>query len=371
MKSRLDINLVFQEYPLFYQPYIKLVLDDLKHKDEIDLTIIAYKGILSDGVEVMPSYFYRKIIAKFHSFFNTHKPKLNYSEIKFLKNKVDVVHIQHSYLFPKILGLLQLPISDRPKIVITLRGGDTYIKPWIMEKWEAFYNTYGNMVDAFVTVSDHQKNYLTRWGIPEHNIHVIPISFGTWSDAHAKYPNKTSIKIISAFRMCWEKNIDANIRTVKALVDKGYTVDYHIYGDGHDLGQVFYLIHRYELEDSVSYKGKIDNAKFKDILSDYDFYLQLSLSEAAGATVIEAQSKGLPCIVSDSDGLPEMILDGKTGFAVPYYDIDTASEKIIDLYEHNEAYHAFSQGAIDFVNKKFTVEKVTELLVKLYTNLLK
>src|SRR5690606_22942095 len=127
----------------------------------------------------------------------THKfhPKLNYAEILLLQRKIDIVHIQHSYLFPKIMGLLAQPSLNRPKIIITLRGGDTYVKPWVQKKWADFYTNYGNKVDAFITMSEHQKNYLhTKWGIEKAKIHVIPISFGLRFNSTPKKPDKTKIK---------------------------------------------------------------------------------------------------------------------------------------------------------------------------------
>ena len=370
MMNKIKIVQVFDTYPLFYQPYISLVIDKLRVNDKIENTINAYNGVSDKKVKVLPSYYIRRVIERLYFVFNRNKPKLNYAELKYLKNKIDIVHIQHSYLFPKILGLLEIPKEERPKIVITLRGGDTYVKPWIDKRWLDFYKNSGNKIDMFITMSKHQKMYLQRWGVNEKNIKVIPISFGAKVNSSPKQVNPKKIKIISAFRMCWEKNIDGNIRVIKNLVDKGYNVQYDIFGDGHDMGQVYYLIERYNLEKFINVKGKIDNEFFKEILPNYDFYLQLSLSESAGATIIEAQSKGVPCIISNSDGMPEMIIDDQTGYSIPYYDTITASAKIIELHKNKEKYYKFSKKAIEFVNSKFSVEQETKSLLDLYKNLI-
>ena len=318
----------------------------------------------------MPSYYFRRILERWYVFLNRNKLKLNYAEIKYLKNKVDVVHIQHSFLFPKVLGLLNMPKELRPKIVITLRGADTYVKPWVNKKWSDFYKNFGNTVDSFIVMSQNQKAYLQKWGVEKERIQIVPISFGSFSYAEPRYPNSKVIKIISAFRMCWEKNIDANIRIVKKLVDRGYHVQYDIFGDGQDLGQAYYLIDKFNLDKSIKCHGKIENKEFKELLPNYDFYLQLSLSESAGVSVIEAQSKGVPVIVSDSDGLPEMVVDNKTGFVLPYYDVIGASNKIISLFNDEEKYFKFSKKAIEFVNSKFSVERETASLLDLYNNLI-
>lgn len=370
----IKVEHVFHKYPMFYQPYVSLLLDKLKEEPRVLNTFTFFKSnekVNHKGTSIIPSYRTRRIKETWYKFFNRNLKNLSYPEIFWLRKKTDIIHIQHSFLYPHILNLIAINPTKRPKVIVTLRGADTYVKPWVMERWKTFYALHGNKVDAFITVSNHQKAYLQSWGVESKRIHVVPISFGAKSTCKPKYPNKESIKIISAFRMCWEKNIEANIRTVKCLVDKGYNVAYDIYGDGQDVGQVYYLIHRFGLSENVFYKGAIHNKDFKSILPNYDFYLQLSLSESAGATIIEAQSKGVPCIVSNSDGLPEMIDVGKTGYSVSYYDVKEASDKIIKLYNDSDLYYSFSKQAIAFVNDNFSIEHEVERLTLLYKKLIR
>ncbi|TPV33850.1 glycosyltransferase family 4 protein [Paucihalobacter ruber] len=366
----MNLVYVFQEYPVFYQPYIPPIVNALMDRKDINFKVNVFKGNKQDYIVKIPPYHFRRIYEAFYHLIKNSPRKLNYLEIQSLKQHVDILHLQDSFLHPKIIGLLEIEAYKRPKIIITLRGADTYLKPYVLERWKLFYKNYGNKVDAFITVSKHQKKYLTKWGVSAEKIHVIPISFGSKSNESPRKLSRNKIRIISAFRMTWEKNIDSNIRVVKNLIDNGYDVTYDIYGDGADLGQVFYLIDRYNLNDSVKCHGKIPNEEFKSILPKYDFYLQLSISESAGATIIEAQSYGLPCIVSDSDGLPEMIIQNETGFAVPYYEIELAAQKIIELYTNEKKYNLFSKASIQFVNSKFTVENEEKLLVNLYKQLL-
>lgn len=196
---------VFESYPLFYQPYIPPVLDKLS--TQIDSEIIAFEGHVKTGekASVLPSYYYRKIYEKISQKLNKKYKNLNYLEILAIKQNVDVIHIQHSFLFNKIKNLLNRNSSERPKIVITLRGGDTYIKPWIQKRWRDFYKNEGNKVDAFIVMSENQKQYLMRWGVSENIIKVIPISFGEKFKVEPKLPNKDKLKLVSVFRMCWEK----------------------------------------------------------------------------------------------------------------------------------------------------------------------
>jgi len=363
---------LFAEYPVFYQPYIPPVIEALSNTQDMDIQIMAFNGQQSKAVKIIPSYYKRKFQEKVYQLLHRSNPRLNLAEIRFLRSNIDIVHLQHSFLFPKIIGLLNLPANARPRIVITLRGGDTYVKPWVYRKWSLFYKDYGNKVDAFITMSAHQKTYLhNKWGIDKERIHVVPISFGDSAEILPKHPNQNVLKIISAFRMCWEKNIDANLRVVKILKEKGIPVKYDMYGDGADVGQVYYLIDKYNLSDCVSYCGKVDNKTLKSLIPKFDFYLQLSHSESLGITVVEAQSAGTPSIVSNTDGLPESIINGRTGFCVDSYDVEKAAAHMLHIWKHPEEYYLFSKEAIMFVKSKFTISNEVNKLTKLYLDLSK
>ncbi|TVZ59158.1 glycosyltransferase involved in cell wall biosynthesis [Flavobacteriaceae bacterium MAR_2010_105] len=361
---------LFESYPVFYQPYIPPVMEALKRTEGLAVKIQAFKGHPEPGVKVMPSYLIRRLYERWYQIFHPRSPELQYNEILSLKQKTAIIQIQHSFLFPKILGLLQLPKAQRPKIVISLRGGDTYVKPWINRKWKAFYQDHGHLVDAFVVMSQHQKQYLHKqWGVAEGNIHVIPISFGTGFKATAKYPDEKKIKIVSVFRMCWEKNIAGNLQVITCLKVQGLPVHYTVYGDGPDLGQLYYLVDALGLGDVVEIKGKVPHTQIQDALASYDFILQLSLSESLGMSVIEAQSVGIPAIVSNSSGLPEALLQNESGYCVEAHDAISAAQHIETLWKDRRLYSLFSQKAIEFSHQHFTIDNEVSKLKRLYQDL--
>lgn len=361
---------VFETYPLFYQPYTKNTLQGFQEFPELDNKIVSYKGTdkTADKTEIFPSYIRRKLYCKLKSIFSSRYKNLNYLEIRALEENINVIHIQHSFLFPKVLNLLSLNTPNKPKIVITLRGGDTYVKPFISKKWSEFYKNCNASIAAFIVMSKHQKEYLMQWGVPDNKIRIIPISFGYPFEIKPKRPNKNKMKIYSVFRMCWEKNIYSNLILIKKLQERGVNVSYDLYGDGPDLGQVYYLVRELEIENAVTIHGKVENEQLKAEISDYDFGLQLSLSESLGMAVIEGQTLGIPYLVSDVGGLPEIIQDDCTGIVIPEIN-DCVLERIVQLWKNPEKYHQFSKNAIRMAQDKFNTSIEVEKLFKLYRDI--
>ncbi|WP_300565227.1 glycosyltransferase family 4 protein [Flavobacterium sp.] len=356
----MKILYVYDKMPGTYQKYLLNLLARLK--DKLDVKVLVYANSAKADHSVK-----RYGIKDYFQYFLY---KIKFSECKSIDVKYmssyDIVHVQHSFLWRKLEYFKE--INRIPKIIVTLRGGDTYVKPWLGDSWKNFYKNCEHIA-AFVVMSQHQKKYLLRWGVQEEKIHVIPISFGDYSEAKPKYPNPVVLKLVSAFRMTWEKNIEGTIRFANILKEKNIPFEFDIYGDGHDLGQLYYMIARYDLQDFVHVKGKIDNDQLKEKLPDYDFFVQLSFSEAFPTSVLEAQSVGIPCVVSNSGGLPEAVIKNKTALINDFNALEELAEETITLWKNKELYYSYSKEAISNVNENFSIESELKRLTTLYQGL--
>ena len=357
----MKILYIFDKMPDVYQNYLLQLLSSIKRKMLVK-TLVYQNSDISD-YEIQSNGFKERLHRLLYKLKLANTKSLDLKIIQ----KFDIIHYQHSYLWKKILPVIEL--NKRPKIVITLRGGDTYIKPWTYYSLANFYKDRSKDIAAFVVMSKHQKKYLERWGINSQKIYTIPISFGESSKANPKFPNEGTLKLVSAFRMTWEKNIDGTIQFAKCLMEKGVPFIYDIYGSGQDLDQLYFLVDHYNLKDHIRIKGEVENDYLKGVLPKYDFFVQLSISESLGMSVIEAQSLGLPCIISNAGGLPEVVVKDKTAVIADYNDIPYLVESCLNLWQNKEMYYTFSQNAIDHANANFTINKEMERLKLLYEKL--
>jgi len=287
-----------------------------------------------------------------------------------LKQKpVDIIHIQHSYLFTNILPLLKF--NKYPKIVVTLRGSDTYLSPWISKKWSNFYKHKSDFINAFIVQSKDQKDYLTKFGVKEEKIYIIPISIPKINCLPKEIIPNQRINLISAFRMTWEKNIQGNLLFIYELKKKYPNLHYTIIGEGHDIGQVHYMVDRLGINDVVEIIANyIPNEELKDKMHNYNYYLQLSLSESLSASVIEAQQRGLIPIVSKVGGLQDIVIDNKTGISKDIHDLDGLINSIISIHNNPEKYKTISHNCIQNINDNYVTEVEVSRLHKLYSNLI-
>jgi len=85
-------------------------------------------------------------------------------------------------------------------------------------------------------------------------------------------------------------------------------------GDGAERGSLELLVKKLEVEDRVHFLGFIGHEKVAGVLRENDLYVQPSIldpatgqCEAFGIAILEAISCGLPVIVTNSGGMPEVV----------------------------------------------------------------
>jgi len=85
--------------------------------------------------------------------------------------------------------------------------------------------------------------------------------------------------------------------------------------------------------------------------------LQKSIREGFGLTVSEAQWKETPVVASRVGGIPEQVIDGKTGFLVDPQDIKGCADKVTTLIKDKKLSAKMGKDAKEFVKQKFLITR--------------
>jgi trehalose synthase len=101
-----------------------------------------------------------------------------------------------------------------------------------------------------------------------------------------------------------------------------------------------------------------DNQIFVNVLQKVSsVILQKSIREGFGLTVAEAQWKGTPVVASYVGGIPEQVIDGKTGFLVDPQDIRGCAEKVAVLLKDKKLSAKMGKEAKKFIKQKFLITR--------------
>ncbi len=82
-----------------------------------------------------------------------------------------------------------------------------------------------------------------------------------------------------------------------------------------------------------------------------------SFDEAFSLVLLEAMQFGLPIVASDVGGIPDIVVDGVTGYLVPRKDACALSDKLIDLIDNYALRTSMGIAAKKRYEENFTMDK--------------
>ena len=128
-------------------------------------------------------------------------------------------------------------------------------------------------------------------------------------------------------------------------------------------GEPEYVAHLRRQSDQRGVGGRIE---WRGFVRDQDaLYRELDVvvmpsrdDEAFGVTALEAGLRGLPVVASDRGGLPEVVVDGKTGFLVPPSAPAALAERLTRLAGDPDLRRSLGQAARARVLEHFNLERM-------------
>ena len=129
------------------------------------------------------------------------------------------------------------------------------------------------------------------------------------------------------------------------------------------------LVSKFNLERQVSFKGFINHKEVPSLISEHHLLVMPSISEGFGVVAAEAAACGRPVVATYVGGIPEIVIDGKTGLLVPPNDSDALADAIIKLANDANLCHKMGQAGHEFVKEHFKWEHSLDLMSELYERL--
>lgn len=147
-------------------------------------------------------------------------------------------------------------------------------------------------------------------------------------------------------------------------------LELRLVGGGDQTPDLKVLSHRLGVEDKVHFVGHVPHIQVPQELAKLDIYVALSRldSESFGVAIIEASAAGRPVIVSDAGGLPEVTLDGETGFVVPRESPEAASSALEQLVMDAELRHRMGSAGQRHVAQQYSWSACVNTMCSVYQN---
>ncbi len=263
---------------------------------------------------------------------------------------IDVLHVHYAiphayaaYMTKKMLEDIGIALP----IVTTLHGTDiTLVGSHPFYKAAVTFSI--NQSDVVTTVSDSLKKDTEKLFQIHKQIKVIPNFIDLKTHVN---PQKCERHILAEPHERIISHI-SNFRPVKRIIDvikvfkkirENIPAKLIMVGDGPEKEGAEQLVQDYGLQNDVVFLGK--SREINQVLCYSDLFLLPSEAESFGLAALEAMAFGVPVLSSNTGGLPELNIDGETGFLCDVGDVDAMAKQSLKILSKTDVLDRFKQNA--------------------------
>jgi len=210
-----------------------------------------------------------------------------------------------------------------------------------------------------IAVSESTADDLTRRGMKRGQISVIPngIEFETFTPGpHSDRYTKPTLLYLG--RLKAYKKVEFILEAIALLSSKGVDCRLLVAGDGDYRGHLERLSKDLGINSRVTFLGYVTETKKIELLRKAWLHILTSSKEGWGITNLEAAACETPTVASDSPGLRDSVVHGRTGFLVPHGNIEALADRISELLENNELRQNMGKNSRKFA-ESFSWEEST------------
>ena len=218
---------------------------------------------------------------------------------------------------------------------------------------------------ALIVPSYHIQRLLVLEGAPAEKIRLVRIAPNleglvpaTWSDRTSKNP---SIAFLGRFTP--KKNPIALLEAFTLVKQQVPNAQLTMIGDGPEMSRVKQRIEQLGLSNSVILHGTLPRSKALPIVNQHWLLAQHSATPSSGdqegfpVVLTEAAALQLPIVSTLHSGIPEQVIDGKTGFLVREFDYEAMAERIIKLLQNPDLAELMGKAGRENISQMCQMER--------------
>jgi len=297
-------------------------------------------------------------------------------------DKYDIIHAQDV-----ISSACIKRIMPKDKVLVTsIHGSVTYeIRDQLnnihrsptsyiaKEYFDHLEQTGAMSAETAIVANNWLKDILTEeFAVPDGKIHVSQYGYdidgflARMNTKTADTPETDKKVILFTSRMIGNKGIHHLIEALAQLKDTRNDWVCWMAGEGEKLAGLKIQSEQLGLADDVVFLKNREDVPY--LLSLADIYVLPSLLDNQPLSLIEAQIAGVPAVVSDAGGLPEMVEHEETGLIVPKGDAAALSSSLERLLEDDDFRNKLGINAEEFAKKHWDMDQAVTRILDIYQN---
>lgn len=165
-------------------------------------------------------------------------------------------------------------------------------------------------------------------------------------------------------RIAIEKNIEFAVRAF-SLLPRNSNAQLVFIGDGPHRGAIEKLVEDMRLSDRTVFLGVLRGERLVEAINACDVSIIASLSETQSLTTIQSLACGLPVVAQEAGGIPEYVIEGKTGYLVEVGNVGMFAKRIQELLDSPSLSRALGTAGRESV-LKFEPDAIAQKFEAIY-----
>ncbi|WP_346199805.1 N-acetyl-alpha-D-glucosaminyl L-malate synthase BshA [Caldifermentibacillus hisashii] len=291
------------------------------------------------------------------------------------REKLQIIHVH--YAIPHaICALLARQMAETDfKIVTTLHGTDitvlgldSSLKKAIqfgIEKSDEVTAVSNALVDETHRLITPMKPIRTVYNFIDERIYYkMDANHQLKADFGVKEDEKVIIHVSNFRPVKRVKDVIESFQKITEMIPAKLL----LVGDGPEMGKISQMVDERHLTKQVLFLGKQEN--LEELYAISDLLLLLSEKESFGLVALEAMACGVPCVGTNTGGIPEVIENGRTGYICEVGDIDMISSMSLKILQDDELHWQFSKAGIKRARTQFSSGKILNQYEDIYYQLM-
>jgi colanic acid/amylovoran biosynthesis glycosyltransferase len=284
-------------------------------------------------------------------------------------------------------GYFDLGLKQKLNIpqVTTFYGHDVSLLPR-EERWKKYLKILFTHGDLILAEGHYMKKALIELGCPDDKVKVQHLGINPetipFIPRNLNTDQKVKILIAGTFRE--KKGITYALEACAKVTSRFRNIEITLIGDaGRSQREIDYkkevlaIMNSRDLAERVNYLGFLPYPDFIEEAKSNHIFLSPSIHPSDGETeggapvaLIEMSAYGMPIVSTFHCDIPEVVLDGKSGFLVPEKDSGALAERLELLINHPEIWEPMGRAGRQHIEEEFNIVKQAEKLEEIYDSLL-
>lgn len=242
----------------------------------------------------------------------------------------------------------------------------------------SLWNFIHYLPDMYITCGeDMRETLINQCGFPADTVISIPTGvqpefFGIRRNPEAKCTyglDRNAIVIANVGILRSVKGHEITLKAVRTVVGAFPDAKFLIVGDGPRRKALESLVSDLNISSHILFTGFIKN--IPEIYAFTDVAVLSSWSEGLPQSVLQAMAAGVPVVVTNVGGVPEVVIHEKTGILVDPGDHEALAQGIIKILKNPLLSTRLAENAKSLVMKEHSVTHMLDKIESLYKDMLK